>query len=287
MKQGPIKAMHDRDAHGILCVRLTGIEFLAVSAIVIVVVVLPTGHSPSPSPSPDSVTLLLRTRLPRRRSRSRGRRAPPFLFRRGGANPIRLVPRDPSSSTRTRARARTPIRTTLQILRPQPPQFPLVLTKLGRGGSRGEAADLGDAEDGLPPVEEDGGGSVAGGGVAEAGGGEGAFRPPVVDAGEVPLDLVRGGVTVELVADVDEVLDRGDVDVVDGGEVEDDGFEGREAGCVGRGPARAGARVVPGSVLWGGMMLVVWSGWDVLGILRGGDLRLVWRRSLGLFVASL
>jgi len=81
----------------------------------------------------------------------------------------------------------------------------------------------------------------------------------------VPFDLVRGGVAVELVADIDEVLDRGDVDVVDGGEVEDDGFEGREAGCVGRGAAAAGARVVPGSVLWGGRTLVGLVCWDVLG----------------------
>ncbi len=44
---------------------------------------------------------------------------------------------------------------------------------------------------------------VGGAGVAEAGGGEGPFRPPVVDAGEMPLDAVGGGVAVELVPDVD------------------------------------------------------------------------------------
>ena len=43
--------------------------------------------------------------------------------------------------------------------------------------------------------------------VAEAGVHEGALGPAVVDGGEVPLHGVRGGVTVKLVTDVDEVLD--------------------------------------------------------------------------------
>lgn len=158
----------------------------------------------------------------------------------GRDDTIRIVPRM-SSATRT----------SLQIARPLPPQFHLVLAKLSRGGGGSEAADLGDAEDGFPPVKHDGGGGVGRGRVAEAGGGEGAFRPAVVDAGEVPFDFVGGGVAVELVADVDEVLDGGDVDVVDGGEVEDDGLEGGEGGLVGRGAAAAGPGVIPGSVLEG------------------------------------
>lgn len=65
----------------------------------------------------------------------------------------------------------------------------------------------------------------------------------------MPADGVGGGVAVELGADVDEVLDGGDVDVVDGGEVEDDGaqegFVGREGDLF----ATTGPGVVPGTVL--------------------------------------
>jgi hypothetical protein len=41
----------------------------------------------------------------------------------------------------------------------------------------------------------------------------------------VPSDSLGGRISIKLVADVDEILDRGDVDVVDGGEVKDDGSE--------------------------------------------------------------
>ncbi len=67
----------------------------------------------------------------------------------------------------------------------------------------------------------------------------------------MPVYLVWACVAVELVADVDEVLDGGDVDVVDGGEVEDDGFEGRFRRVIGGGAVAAGAGVVPGAVLLG------------------------------------
>ncbi len=100
---------------------------------------------------------------------------------------------------------------------------------------------------GLPGVY--GGGGGGGGGVAEAGGGEGALGPAVGDAGEMPVDLVRACIAVELVADVDEVLDGGDVDVVDGGEVEDDGFEGGFGGLVGGGAVTAGTGIIPRAVL--------------------------------------
>jgi len=43
----------------------------------------------------------------------------------------------------------------------------------------------------------------------------------------VPFDGVGGGVAVELVAHVNEVLHGGDIDVVDGREVEGYGAEGR------------------------------------------------------------
>lgn len=52
---------------------------------------------------------------------------------------------------------------------------------------------------------------------------------------------------VELVAHVDEVLDGGDVDVVDGGEVEDDGFEDRTVVAAGY-VTLAWAGVVPRAV---------------------------------------
>lgn len=40
----------------------------------------------------------------------------------------------------------------------------------------------------------------------------------------MPFDGVGGCVPVELVSDIDQVLDRGRVDVVHGGEIEDYGF---------------------------------------------------------------
>lgn len=134
-----------------------------------------------------------------------------------------------------------------RFLRPLAPQRLLVHVVLGGRRRAVLAADFRHAEDGLPALECR---RVAlGGGEAEAGGGEGSLGPAVVDAGEVPVHGVRGGVAVELVADVDEVLDRRDVDVVDGGEVKDDGFEGGFVGLDGDGLAAARARVVPGAVL--------------------------------------
>ena len=49
--------------------------------------------------------------------------------------------------------------------------------------------------------------AVLRGGEAETGGDEGPFGPAVVDAGEMPVHRVWGGVAVELVADVNEMLD--------------------------------------------------------------------------------
>ena len=124
-----------------------------------------------------------------------------------------------------------------------------VLVLLGGGGGAVLAAHVGHAEDGLPALQARLRHVAFGGRVAEAGGGEGAFGPAVVDAGEVPVDGVGGGVAVELVADVDEVLDGGDVDVIDGGEVEDDGFQGGFVGLDGGRLSATGPRIVPGAVL--------------------------------------
>ena len=65
----------------------------------------------------------------------------------------------------------------------------------------------------------------------------------------MPIYGVRGRVAVKLVTNVDEILDRGDVDIVDGGKVEDDGFEGGFVGLDGDGFAAARARIVPGAIL--------------------------------------
>lgn len=144
-------------------------------------------------------------------------------------------------------------------------EFLFVFGVLGRGGGAVEAADLGDGEDGFPAFED--GGVAFGGGVAEPGGGEGPFCPAVVDAGEVPVYLVGGGVAVELVAHVDEVLDAGYVDVVDGGEVEDYGFKGGERPFDCRSLSAAWAGVVPWSVLL--REVLVWRV-NMEDIIRGG-----------------
>ena len=134
------------------------------------------------------------------------------------------------------------------VLRALALELLFVLRVGGDGRGAVLAANVGDAEDGLPALK---GRDVAlpWGREAEAGGGEGPLGPAVVDAGEVPVHRVRGGVAVQLVADVDEVLDGGDVDVVDRGEVEDDGFEGGFVGFDGDGFAAARAGVVPGAIL--------------------------------------
>ena len=108
------------------------------------------------------------------------------------------------------------------------------------------AADFSDAEDGFPALET----LALRGWVAETGRGEGAFCPAVVDAGEMPVYFVGGGVAVELVADVDKMLDGCDVDVIDGRKVEDDSFEGRFVSIVWGGAATTGAWVVPRTILW-------------------------------------
>lgn len=102
------------------------------------------------------------------------------------------------------------------------------------------AHELGDGEDGLALL-------VVLLAQAEARGRETALGPAVGDVGEVPVDRVGANVAVQLVADVDEGLDGGGVDVVDGGEVEDDGLEGRAGVFLVPEVARFG--VVPRAVL--------------------------------------
>ena len=135
----------------------------------------------------------------------------------------------------------------LDILCPLSLQLFLVFDSLRCSRGTILAADLRDGEDGFPAGKD----LVAavGSGVAEAGGGKGALGPAVVDAGEVPVYIFGGGVAVELVADVDEVLDGCNVDVVDGAEVKDYGFKGWFVGLDHRGFAAAWAGVIPGAVL--------------------------------------
>ena len=134
-----------------------------------------------------------------------------------------------------------------RLLRPL--AYQLLLVRVVLRGRRGAVhpADFRHAEDGLPALK---GRRVSlRGGESEAGGGEGSFGPAVIDAGEMPVYGVRGRVTVKLVADVDQMLHRCDVDVVDGGEVEDDGFESGSVGYDRDGFAAARARVIPWAVL--------------------------------------
>ena len=127
------------------------------------------------------------------------------------------------------------------------PQLLFVLAVLCRRRGAVLSANLRHAEYGLPALK--GRLAVVGGGVAETGRGEGPFGPAVVDAGEVPVHGVRGGVAVELVADIDKVLDDCDVDVVDGGQVEDDGFQGWLVRFDGYRSTTARTGVVPGAIL--------------------------------------
>ncbi len=82
-----------------------------------------------------------------------------------------------------------------------------ILSGFSSSGCGLRASDFSNGENGFPAVDAARVG--LGGVVAEACGGEGALGPAVVDVAEVPVDCVWGGVFVELVADVDEVLDRG------------------------------------------------------------------------------
>lgn len=88
-----------------------------------------------------------------------------------------------------------------------------------------------------------------GAGEAEAGSGERASCPGVVDVGQVPLDRFGGGMSVELVPGIDESLDRRHVDMVDGGTIQDDGMEGRSCFSGVNVFASSWAGVVPRAIL--------------------------------------
>ena len=115
----------------------------------------------------------------------------------------------------------------------------------GLGSGRG-AADFGNAEDGFPAVDF----IVGGGRVAESSRCEGSLGPAAVNSGQMPLHRLRGGISVQLIANVDQGLDTGHVHVVDGLEIEDDGFQSREMRDIRFGSAWLGARVVPRTIAW-------------------------------------
>lgn len=133
--------------------------------------------------------------------------------------------------------------------------FLLVLPLLCKGCCRLVAANLGDGEDGLPARHH---AIVLGrGGIAEAGGNEGTLGPAVVDVREVPVDGGWRSVIVQLVAHINELLDRGDVNIVNSAEVKDDGIEGWTVAVIGLGLAATWPWIVPWSVT---------QAWVVIGV---------------------
>lgn len=65
----------------------------------------------------------------------------------------------------------------------------------------------------------------------------------------MPLDDLRRCVAIELVANIDEILNTGNVDVVDGGEIEDDSLQSGlvviDYWCL----STARTRVIPWAIL--------------------------------------
>lgn len=82
----------------------------------------------------------------------------------------------------------------------------------------GAVDGLREAEDGFPPARR---ADRVGGGIPEARGGEGALGPARVQARKVPLDELGRRVPVELVAHIDQTLDRRHIDFVYRREVKD------------------------------------------------------------------
>ena len=143
----------------------------------------------------------------------------------------------------------------LHIHRPQPAQVLLVLDYFCCCGSGVMAADFGDGEDWLPALEPFG--ASLGRRVAKASAGEGTLCPAVVDAGHMPVYFVGGCVAVELVANIDQILDGGYVDVVDGRKVQNDGLQSRlvDFGWRYRTTTRAG--IIPRAILEVGVSIVI------------------------------
>src|SRR5687767_6581768 len=106
----------------------------------------------------------------------------------------------------------------LHILASLPPVFPLDLAESCICSGRSGSADLGEAENGLPEAR---GAVLFGSRKPKACGREGTLSPPIGDGSKMPFHDFRCCVSVELVTDIDETLNGGNIHVVDGGEVKD------------------------------------------------------------------
>lgn len=137
----------------------------------------------------------------------------------------------------------------------------LVVHELGQRGGGGTALDFGNAEDRLPSVKSIFGGW---GRVAETGGGQSSLGPAVVDVGEMPLHGLGSGVEIQLVAHIDQILHRGDIHIVDGREIKNDGAEGRQMRPVFFFLSMPRTRVVP----WPIAKLAVGEGIRTTGLLE-------------------
>lgn len=86
--------------------------------------------------------------------------------------------------------------------------------------------------------------------MTEAGSDQSTFRPSIVDASNVPVNLVGRCVAIELVADIDQDLNGCDVDIVDRREIEDDGLERGAIGMVDLRSTTSRTRVIPWTILY-------------------------------------
>ena len=84
--------------------------------------------------------------------------------------------------------------------------------------------------------------------VAEASRGECTFGPAIGDACKVPINTLGGCISIELVTNVNEMLHRCDVDVIDRREVKNDGFQDGPIGMIWCWPATSRSRIVPWAV---------------------------------------
>lgn len=84
-------------------------------------------------------------------------------------------------------------------------------------------AEVSDGEDGLPVS-----GSLivrTGSAETESSSSQGTLGPSVLNVGKVPVNNLGGGKLVQLVADINQSLDRSNIDVVDAGEIENNSLE--------------------------------------------------------------
>lgn len=70
-----------------------------------------------------------------------------------------------------------------------------------------------------------GSGCVSGSSETEASSSQGTLGPSVLNVGKVPVNNLGGSILVKLVANINQTLDRCNIDVVNGGEVKHNSFE--------------------------------------------------------------